>query len=232
MFVPVALLAAVVPLQLLYLGLRSLVRRAPVGVSMTLLRMSRNPLQYTWMMLLLVMLTGLGVLSTTVGATLGISQEEQILYDLAADIHVTRVAPPAHMGNAEYKSHLLAIPEVTQVALGHRTLGEIGETTSRTLFPFLAIETESFPEIAWFREDFADQSLVGVDEQTENKRSARARDDSGGGIGNRRVGQARAPVPFHLRDDVIGGQQRDSRDAEPGRHGWRGVAAADDRTAA
>ena len=162
MFVPVALLAAVVPLQLLYWGLRSLVRIAPVGVSMTLLRMSRNPLQYTWMMLLLVMLTGLGVLSTTVGATLGISQEEQILYDLAADIHVTRVAPPAHMGHEEYKSNLLAIPEVTQVALGHRTLGEIGETTSRTLFPFLAIETESFSEIAWFREDFADQSLVGL----------------------------------------------------------------------
>ncbi len=165
MFVPVALLAAVVPLQLVFWGLRSLVRLAPVGVSMTLLRMSRNPLQYTWMMLLLVMLTGLGVLSTTVGATLGISQEEQILYDLAADIHVTRVAPPAHMGHAEYRSHVLAIPEVTQVALGHRTLGEIGETTSRTLFPFLAIESESFSEISWFREDFSDQSLVGLMER-------------------------------------------------------------------
>ena len=162
MFVPVVLLAAVVPLQLAYWGLRSLVRIAPVGVSMTLLRMSRNPLQYTWMMLLLVMLTGLGVLSTTVGATLGISQEEQILYDLAADIHVTRVAPPAHMGHGEYKAHLMAIPEITQVALGHRSLGQIGETTSRTLFPFLAIESESFSEIAWFREDFSDRSLVGL----------------------------------------------------------------------
>ena len=162
MFVPVALLAAVVPLQLAYWGLRAVMRVAPVGVSMTLLRMSRNPLQYTWMMLLLVMLTGLGVLSTTVGATLGISQEEQILYDLAADIHVTRVAPPAHMGHGEYREHLLAIPEITQVALGHRTLGEIGETTSRTLFPFLAVETESFSEIAWFREDFSEQSLAGL----------------------------------------------------------------------
>lgn len=162
MFVPVVLLAAVVPLQLAYWALSSLVRRAPVGVSMTLLRMSRNPLQYTWMMLLLVMLTGLGVLSTTVGATLGISQEEQILYDLAADIHVTRVAPPTHMGHAEYRGHLLSIPEVTQVSLGHRTLGQIGETSSRTLFPLLAIESESFSDIAWFREDFSEQSLVGL----------------------------------------------------------------------
>ncbi len=162
MFVPSALLAMVVPLQAAYWGFRSLARVAPIGVSMTLLRMARDPLQYTWMMLLLVMLTGLGVLSTTVGATLGVSQEEQVFYDLAADIHVTRVAPPVQMGHREYKAHLADIPEIQDVALGHRTLGEVGETASKTLFPFLAIESESFARVAWFRDDFSDRPLAGL----------------------------------------------------------------------
>ena len=161
-FVPVILLAIVVPMQMAYWGFRSLAKAAPIGVSMTLLRMARNPLQYTWMMLLLVMLTGLGVLSTTVGATLGVSQEEQVFYDLAADIHVTRVAPPVQMGHREYKAHLTAIPEIEDAALAHRTLGEIGETVSRSLFPFLAIESEPFAEIAWFRDDFSDRPLTGL----------------------------------------------------------------------
>ena len=159
MFLPMVLLAAVIPLQIAHIGFKLMAKVAPIGFSMTLLRMSRNPLQYTWMMLLLVMLTGLGVLSTTAGATLGVSQEEQILYDLATDIHVTRIEVPQGMGHRDYKDYLKAIPEIENVALGHRTLGEIGATSAREQFPFLALESESFSKVAWFREDFSDRSL-------------------------------------------------------------------------
>ena len=68
---------------------RTLVRRSPVWLAMTLWHMGRNPLQYTWLVLLLVLVTGLGILATTVGGTLTQSRTERILYEVGTDIRVT-----------------------------------------------------------------------------------------------------------------------------------------------
>ena len=59
-------LAAVIPATAAFPLFRTLVRRSPVWLAMTLWHMGRNPLQYTWLVLLLVLVTGLGILPTTV----------------------------------------------------------------------------------------------------------------------------------------------------------------------
>ncbi len=159
MLIPTLFVTLIVPLQLVYLFFQTLARLSPVWLSMTLLHMSRNPLQYMWMMLLLVLLTGLGLLATTAGATLDRSQQEQIRYDLATDIHVSRLSPSPQMGHVELKDTIESIPEITSIALAHRTLGEVGEQSSRAQFPFLALESQEFSKIAWFREDFSRLSL-------------------------------------------------------------------------
>ena len=62
---------------------------------MGLWHMARNPLQYSWLVLLLVLVTGLGVLATTVGGTLDRSQVDRINYEVGADIRISGV--PAYL---------------------------------------------------------------------------------------------------------------------------------------
>ena len=87
-FAPTVGLMALVPAQVLFHLLGFMGRLAPVWLVVGLWRMGRNPLQYTWLVLLLVMVTGMGYLATTVGGTLSRSHEERILYDVAADFRI------------------------------------------------------------------------------------------------------------------------------------------------
>ncbi len=87
--VPTWGLIAVVPAQLLFVVFTGLSRVTPVWLEIGLLHMSRNPLQYTWLILLLVLATGLGILATTVGGTLERSQIERVLFEEGADLRVT-----------------------------------------------------------------------------------------------------------------------------------------------
>ena len=161
-FVPTIALAALVPAQLVFLALRSLVRGAPAWASMALLRMARNPLQYTWLVLLLVLVTGLGVLATTVGGTLNRSYEERILYDVAADIRVANVPGYIARGTQSLKETYMQIPGVTQVSLGLRGRGLVGTTVSGIHFDLLAVESDDFQYMSWYRDDFSAVPLSGV----------------------------------------------------------------------
>ena len=80
---------ALAPAQGLFYLIAVLVRRAPVWVSMSLWHMARNPLQYAWLTLLLLLASGTGILATTVGATLDRSYEERIRYSVATDVRVS-----------------------------------------------------------------------------------------------------------------------------------------------
>ena len=161
-FVPTIALAALVPLHLLFLALRHFAGAAPVWVSMALLRMARNPLQYTWLVLLLVLVTGLGVLATTVGGTLNRSYEERILYDVATDIRVADVPGYIARGTRSLKETYLGIPGVTQVSLGLRGQGLVGTAVSGVHFDLLAVESDDFHYMSWYRDDFSDVPLSGI----------------------------------------------------------------------
>ena len=161
-FAPTIALAALAPAQLAFLGFRALSRRAPVWMSMALLRMARNPLQYTWLVLLLVLVTGLGVLATTVGGTLNRSYEERILYDVATDIRVADIPGYIARGTRGLKETYMKIPGVTQVSLGLRGQGLVGTTVSGIHFDLLAVESNDFHYMSWYRDDFSDVPLSGV----------------------------------------------------------------------
>lgn len=162
LYIPSYALVAVVPLQVLYLGLRRLVGRAPVWVSIALVHMSRNPLQYSWMVLLLVLVTGLGILSTTVGGTLDRSHEEQALYDVGADIRVTDISGDIAPGTRKLKELYLTIPGVTAVNMGFRARGKVGTGATGLQFEALGVESQDFPYITWYRDDFSRRPLGEV----------------------------------------------------------------------
>ena len=162
LYIPTLILALLAPMQLLFLLLRRLERAYPVWASMAIWRMARNPLQYSWLVLLIVMVTGLGVLATTVGGTLDRSYEERVLYDVAADIRVTGIPTYFSRGTESLKEKYLELPGITSLSLVLRGGGSVGATYSGNSFGVLAVESDEFPYVSWYRDDFSERPLSQV----------------------------------------------------------------------
>ncbi len=165
---PTIVLVAAVPMQAAFLALRLLSSVAPVWVSLALLNMARNPPQYSWLVLLVVIVTGLGILATTVGGTLDRSREEQALYNVGADLRVAGLRILRQRSTESLKELYMTIPGVTSVSVAMRGRGSVGAGTGAGQFEFLALESQEFPYISWYREDFSDKSLEGVMRELRN----------------------------------------------------------------
>ena len=157
---PTVLLAAIVPIQLSYGVFRTAARFAPASLSIGIRYVSRSPLQYSWLILLLAMVTGVGVLAATVGGTLDRSQTDQAQYDAGADV---RVAVSDSFIFSQLSTDALLdsyreIPGVRTVSPAYR----------ETRFDrpdgveLLAVDSREFPYLAWYREDFSEQPLTEV----------------------------------------------------------------------
>ena len=156
MFTPTLVLVAMVPAQLAFMLLGAATRAAPVWLSMGLWRMARSPLQYTWLVLLLVLATGLGILSTTVGRTLVRSYEERVLYRFASDFRISGGNPSFVPGGLEeLGKNLSGVPGVIATSPVVRVSGSVGQTH----FQMLGLEPREFAKVSWYREDFSDKPL-------------------------------------------------------------------------
>ena len=158
LYTPIAALTAVAAGQLLFLLLVRLTRATPAWMSMALWHMARSPVQYTWVILLLVLATGLALLATTVGGTLERSQRERVLYHVGSDIHVADVRASRRGGLSGLEDDIEALPGVAMVSRGYRTAGDIGSLT----FELLGVEPGEFAFLAWYRPDFSARPLNAV----------------------------------------------------------------------
>ena len=155
---PTVALAALVPAQVVFLLLKSSTKFTPVWLSMSLWRMARNPLQYTWLVLLLVLVTGLGILATTVGGTLERSQDERVRYEVGGDLLISGVPPFSFGGAQGLKDEYLSKSGVERVSVGYRTSASIGPHKAQVL----AVEPDEFARISWYRDDFSERPLHNV----------------------------------------------------------------------
>ena len=158
LYTPIAALGAIVAGQVLFLLLVRLTRATPAWMSLALWHMARSPIQYTWVILLLVLATGLALLATTVGGTLERSQRERVLYDIGSDIHVADVRASRRGGLAGLEADIEALPGVATVTRGYRTSGDIGSLT----FELLGVEPGEFAFLTWYRPDFSARPLNAV----------------------------------------------------------------------
>ena len=157
-FVGSVALICLLPAQIAFYILAESMRRAPVWVSMSMWHMARNPLQYSWLVLLLVLAGGIGILATTVGATLDRSYEERVRYNVGSDIRVFRLDPYLARGGDGTVAGLFGeMPGVESVSVAHRGTGRIGAGQIGSGFSYLAVDTETFD--AWHRGDFFAGSL-------------------------------------------------------------------------
>ena len=157
--VPTIGLAALVPAQLLFDLLRAVVRRMPVWLSLGLVRMARSPLQYSWLILLLVLATGLAIFATTVGGTLETSHRHRALYESGSDLRVAGFTSHRAGGLQGLLARYRSTPGIENVALGYRSIGTIGPVQ----FELLGLESDRLGgDMLWYRGDFSDLPIDGV----------------------------------------------------------------------
>ena len=120
-------------------------------IALGLWRLQRSPYWYVWPVLLLVLVSGLGVVSGTLASTLARSTEEQVLYESGADFRFT----PNTALSRETIEQARDIDGVVNATEAFRASGRFGTTSLGFPFNILAVDSHRFAETAWFREDFS-----------------------------------------------------------------------------
>ena len=138
-------------------------------VAIGLWRLRRSPYWYVWPVLLLVLVSGLGVVSGTLASTLARSTEEQILYESGADFRFV----PSRAPTTETVEEARNVDGVVNATQAFRASGRFGTTALGFQFNLLAVDSDIFAQTAWFRDDFSDTefseltSKIAVDVKPE-----------------------------------------------------------------
>ena len=159
-FVGSIALAVLVPAQIVFYLLALFARRAPVWVSMSMWHMGRSPIQYSWLVLLLVLGGGIGIMATTVGATLDRSYEERVRYGVGSDIHVSGLINTFTLADDRLEDKYGSILGVDSISAAFRGQARIGVGEGGPMFQFLAVDTDTFQ--TWFRGDFSQKPVQQI----------------------------------------------------------------------
>jgi ABC-type lipoprotein release transport system permease subunit len=155
--------AAMVLLRLfpvvLNLASRALSPHLPPGLVLGLWQMARNPTHYARLALLLILMAGLGIFAASFGGTLERSFEERVLYSSGSDVRVIGVSRRRTGLTSPFPSRYERLDGVTKASPVLRTTGSDLSNTSGETYTMLGVDTGSFADVAWFREDFADDSM-------------------------------------------------------------------------
>ena len=145
------------------LASRLLARRLSPGLVMGLWQMSRNPTHYARLALLLILMAGLGIFAASFGGTLQRSFTERVLYAAGSDIRLTNVSMNNRGPSMPLARTYEEMDEVLDAAPVLRSIGShLGTRGGDTTFDVLAVDTERFQDVAWFRDDFSDDPLPEI----------------------------------------------------------------------
>ncbi len=124
-------------------------------------RLGRSPYWYAWPVLLLILGSGLGVMVGTLGSTLERSDREQIFYANGTSLRILPGGVRSNVGLDEIDA-LMEIDGVNAVTMASRQRAKVGTTDQGLEFNVLGVEADKFSRMAWFREDFSDESLESL----------------------------------------------------------------------
>lgn len=131
-------------------------RNAPVILG--LWYMARNPIHYGRLILLLIMATSVGMFSATFLGTLERSYDERVMYTTGSDVRIEELRDWRTSKDTFYERYS-SIPGIEGVGMAYRGDGRIGTMFEETPFTLLAVDSENFGQIAWYRYDFSEKSL-------------------------------------------------------------------------
>jgi ABC-type antimicrobial peptide transport system permease subunit len=142
----------------------------PAGMVMGVWQMARNPAHYARLSLLLILTAGLGIFAASFSATLDRSFVERVLFFTGSDVRLNGNVPVSSYRRGlseedrfESKDTLRVryeqMPGVETVSLVRRSSGHDLSKIFGGTYEMVAVEPESFLNVAWFREDFAQQPM-------------------------------------------------------------------------
>ena len=141
---------------------RLLGRWLPVGLALGLWQMAREPTHYARLSLLLILTAGLGVFAASFVATLERSYEERVLYSTGSDVRIEGVRIDNSRFLATFSDRYERSRWVDTASPAFRSLGFDYTNPTNPTFTVLGIDGETFPEVAWVRDDFHQEPLTDV----------------------------------------------------------------------
>ena len=132
----------------------------PTWLVHVLRHLSRDPMTPAMLIVLVMLATALGVMGSAFSSTLERGQRERALYEAGADLRLQHggVSRPESSPGSQNRSG--PVDGVESVAAVFRTPGYLTTTGFSTSGTLLAVDARSIADVAWFRDDFAnDQSI-------------------------------------------------------------------------
>jgi len=131
---------------------------AGASVVISLRYMARNPLHFGRLILLLMMAAAVGMFSASFLGTLNTSYAERAAYSVGADVRLQNLYDYM-AGKGTLQQRFFSVPGVEKTSLVYRGWAAVGTTFTQVDSTVLAMDPKAMESIAWFRDDFADQSL-------------------------------------------------------------------------
>ncbi|HLG10123.1 MAG TPA: FtsX-like permease family protein, partial [Dehalococcoidia bacterium] len=133
------------------------------GITLGLWQLTRSPARYTQLALLVVMAAAVGTFAATYGETTDRSQQDRALYSSGSDMRLTGIGQLASGFSADAAAKLREVPGVENAMTATRTLMSIGPLPNfGAQVDILGVEPDAAGDIAWWRDDFANQDLSSM----------------------------------------------------------------------
>ena len=149
-----------VPLGIVFLAFSAFARRAPVGFSMGMWQMARNPTHYARMSLLLILMAGLGIFAASFGGTLERSFEEQAQYSTGADIRVEGLTLNNRGRSVPLIDTYEKLPVVGEASPVIKAFGTDLSKLLGESYTMVGVDGEALTRIGWFRGDFSERPMT------------------------------------------------------------------------
>jgi len=166
------LMVALVFLRLFPLALRFVAwathRLESPTVALGLSRMTRAPMQYSRLILLLLLATAVGMFAAGYRATLERGYDDRAAFEAGAPSRLENIRQPTGLSNEAMEDRVKSVTGAGQVSLAVRSAGsyQVTQYTSQSII-MLGVDGEEFEQLAFWRDDFAGPSLGALLERTK-----------------------------------------------------------------
>ncbi|MFN8618749.1 MAG: FtsX-like permease family protein [Dehalococcoidia bacterium] len=132
-------------------------------VALGLSRMTRAPMQYSRLILLLLLATAVGMFAAGYRATLERGYDDRAAFTAGAESRLENIRQPANVADSTMLDAVSRATDANDISLGSRGIGSynISQYNSQPL-TIDAVDTATFESVAFWREDFAGPSLSSL----------------------------------------------------------------------
>jgi hypothetical protein len=158
------LMVALVFLRLFPIALRFVAwathRLESPTVALGLSRMTRAPMQYSRLILLLLLATAVGMFAAGYRATLERGYDDRSAFEAGAPSRLESIRQPSGLSNDALKDRVASVFEASDISLAIRASGsyQVTQFTSQSI-TMLGVVPGEFERLAFWRDDFAGPSL-------------------------------------------------------------------------